>query len=178
MTPDPGWPGRPFTIVVGTGEHRFARVSNRALADAFRAAYAQHAQAVPPLVDDGVDPATLAGRDLLCVGNPRSHRLLARLVADGLALEAAWDHRSVSWRGSERLRAASGCLKLTAIDRQRTVLVLDGGIPAWGPDQPLAGLPDGFLRAASVPTAAEPEGPPAPAPGPEPAPPPAAEPAR
>ncbi len=137
--PATGWSAAPFTLVVGTGEHAAAVAANRRLAASFRAAYAAHAQAVVEAVDDDVDPASLAGRNLVLIGNPRSNRVLARL---GLQLPFTWDHREVSGPDGFRvLRSTAPSLACTAKTADgRSVLVLDGAPPPWGDGLPLAGL--------------------------------------
>lgn len=128
----------PFTVVVGTAEHRAARTANRRLAEAFRDAYAAHAHAVPPQVDDDVDPASLTGRNLVLIGNPRSNRILASLA---LELPCTWDHRLVQGPGGAgMLRAAGGGIAcLGRLAGGHLALVLDGRPPAWGDGLPLAG---------------------------------------
>jgi hypothetical protein len=136
----------PFTVVVGTAEHRAARTANRRLADAFREAYAAHAHAVPPQVDDDVDPALVAGRNLVLIGNPRSNRLLASLA---LELPFSWDHRSVHGPGgSGWLRAAGGTVAcLAPLADGRLAVIVDGQAPPWGAGLPLAGQPSPLLLA-------------------------------
>lgn len=133
----PDWADAPFAIVVGTGEHTAAATANRALAASFRAAYAAHALAVVDTLDDTCDPARLAGRNLVLVGNPRSNRVLAQL---GLELPFAWDHRIVTGPDGFRALRATGpftaCRTITADGRH--VLVMDGAPPSWGAGLPLA----------------------------------------
>lgn len=137
--PATGWATAPFTLVVGTAEHAAAVAANRRLAASFRTAYAAHAHAVVEPVDDDVDPAALAGRNLVLIGNPRSNRVLAAL---GLQLPFAWDHREVSGPDGFRvLRATGPSLACTARTGDgRSVLVLDGEPPPWGDGLPLAGM--------------------------------------
>lgn len=133
------WAEAPFAIVVGSGEHAAAVAANRLLAASFRAAYAAHAHAVVDLLADDVEPARLAGRNLVLIGNPRSNRVLAGL---GLQLPFAWDHREVSGPDGFRvLRATGPSLACTARAADgRIVLVLDGTPPPWGDGLPLADL--------------------------------------
>lgn len=134
-----GWADAPFAVVVGSSEHAAAVAANRLLAASFRAAYAAHAQAVVELLPDDVEPARLAGCNLVLIGNPRSNRVLAGL---GLQLPFAWDHREVSGPDGFRVLRATGpslaCSGRTADGR--IVLVLDGSPPPWGDGLPLADL--------------------------------------
>lgn len=130
----------PFAVVVGTAEHRAAVAANRRLADAFVAAYARHAHAVVRALDDTADPSSLAGRNLVLIGSPRSNRVLARL-APGLALPFTWDHRRLrSGDGQSYFRAAGPFAAWSGrLGDGRIVLVLDGAPPPWGDGLPLAG---------------------------------------
>lgn len=130
----------PFTVVVGTAEHRSAAAANRRLAESFRRAYAAHAHAVVTLLDDTADPAGLAGRNLVLIGNPRSNRVLAAL-APGLPF--TWDHREVRGPGGfAAMRASAPALACSAaLPDGRMALILDGSAPAWGDGLPLDGTP-------------------------------------
>lgn len=136
--PATGWADAPFAVVVGTGEHAAAVAANRTLAAAFLAAYAAHALAVVEALDDTCDPARLAGRNLVLIGNPRSNRVLAGL---GLRLPFAWDHRIVTGpAGFSAMRASLPSLACQArTEDGRAVLVIDGAPPPWGAGLPLAG---------------------------------------
>ncbi|HAT09008.1 MAG TPA: hypothetical protein DCS97_00055 [Planctomycetes bacterium] len=134
----------PFTLVVGTGEHAAARRANRLLADAFRTAWAAHAQALAPELPDTAGPAELAGRNLVLIGNPRSNAVLARL---GLDLPVTWDHRLASGPdGFSALRSSGPAIALSArLADGRAVLILDGVAPPWGDGLPLADRRDRLL---------------------------------
>lgn len=135
--PGTGWADAPFAVVVGSAEHATAAAANQRLAAAFRAAYAAHAHAVVELLDDRVEPARLAGRNLVLIGNPRSNRVLAALKPE---LPWRWDHRSVTGADSvSTLRASMPSLAcLVRLADGRSVAILDGPPPAWGPGLPLA----------------------------------------
>jgi hypothetical protein len=139
------WGQRPFTVIIGTAEHRHAADGNRALAESLSQAWQRHAGVAPPLVDDGAPPP--ANHDLVLVGNPRSNRVLAALVTQGLHLSTTWDHRSVQAGGRTLLRATRPSIveRVTLADG-RLVLVLDGGVPDWGPDLPLQGCSGLLIR--------------------------------
>ncbi len=137
VAPGDGWADAPFTIVVGTAEHAAAVQSNCTLAESLRAAYTAHAHAVVELVDDRIAVESLAGRNLVLVGNPRSNRVLAALKPE---LPFRWDHRSVVGAdGVAVLRARKPPLvaRVRTADG-RVLLVLDGPPPAWGPGLPLS----------------------------------------
>ena len=140
IVPGDGWADAPFAVVVGSAEHAAAIAANRRLAESFRAAYADHAHAVVELLDDRCDPARLAGRNLVLIGNPRSNRVLAGLQLD---LPWTWDHREVVGRdGTRQLRAVMPALLCrTRLGDGRAVLILDGQPPAWGEGLPVAGVP-------------------------------------
>ncbi len=137
--PGSGWADAPFAVVVGSAEHATAAAANQRLAESFRAAYAAHAHAVIELLDDRVEPARLAGRNLVLIGNPRSNRVLAALKPE---LPWRWDHRSVTGAdGVSTLRAIMPSLAcLARLADGRSVVVLDGPPPAWVPGLPLAQL--------------------------------------
>jgi hypothetical protein len=137
--PGGGWADAPFAVVVGGAEHAAAATANRRLAESFRAAYAAHAHAVVELLDDRIDPARLAGRNLVLIGNPRSNRVLAALHPE---LPWRWDHRSVTGAdGASTLRTSMPPLtcRIRLADG-RSAVILDGPPPAWGPGLPLADL--------------------------------------
>lgn len=137
--PGTGWADAPFAVVVGSAEHTAAAAANQRLATSFRSAYAAHAHALVELLDDRVEPARLAGRNLVLIGNPRSNRVLAALQP---GLPWRWDHRSVTGAdGVSMLRASMPPLAcLVRLADGRSVVVLDGPPPAWGPGLPLADL--------------------------------------
>ncbi len=139
VVPGDGWADAPFVVVVGSAEHAAARATNHRLADSLRAAYAAHAHAVIDLLSDDVDPATLAGRNLVLIGNPLSNRLLARLHPD---LPWRWDHReAIGPDGVHHLRVTMPFLACAVrLPDGRLLVVLDGPPPAWGIGLPLAGL--------------------------------------
>lgn len=135
----------PFTVVVGTGESVAAAAENRALADAFAVAWAAHAHARVPLVEDtGLDETALPGRHLVLIGNPRSNRLLTRLT-ERTTLPVQWDARSLTFAGQTVLRAERRAFALAwphPANDGRLLVILDGR-PAWSADTlPLLGLPD------------------------------------
>ncbi len=138
-TPGTGWADAPFAVVVGSAEHAAAAAANQRLAESFRAAYAAHAHAVVELLDDRVEPARLAGRNLVLIGNPRSNRVLAALKPE---VPWRWDHRSVTGAdGVSTLRAIMPPLAcLVRLADGRSVVILDGPPPAWVPGLPLAEL--------------------------------------
>jgi hypothetical protein len=139
VLPGGGWADAPFAVIVGSAEHTAAAAVNRRLAESFRSAYAAHAHAVVELLDDRVEATRLAGRNLVLIGNPRSNRVLASLRPE---LPWRWDHRSVTGPdGTTMLRATMPSLACSArLADGRSVLILDGPVPAWGPDLPLAEL--------------------------------------
>ena len=134
-----GWADAPFAVVVGSAEHAAAVTANRSLAESFRSAYAAHAHAVVELLDDDVDDARLAGRNLVLIGNPRSNRLLARLAP---ALPFTWDHRVINGpAGFSALRSRLPSLACQVqLPNEQIALILDGAPPPWGPGLPLDGL--------------------------------------
>ena len=137
--PGTGWADAPFAVVVGSAEHAAAAAANQRLAASFRAAYAAHAHAVVELLDDRVEPARLAGRNLVLIGNPRSNRVLAALKPE---LPWRYDHRSVTGAdGISTLRTSMPPLaSLVRLADGRSVVILDGPPPAWGSGLPLAEL--------------------------------------
>lgn len=143
----------PFVVVVGTGEHLAARRDNRALADAFVAAWAAHAHGRPPLVEDAAFVAVdWQHHHLVLIGNARSNRVLAALQSKAVGLPARWDARNLmvgarTWPRHER-RAFALAWPHPAADG-RLLVVLDGA-PAWSAEgPPLAGLPDLVVGAAA-----------------------------
>lgn len=145
--PLPAFAEGPFVVVVGTGEHLAARRDNRTLADAFLAAWANHAQGRPPVVDDtALVESAWPRHHLVLIGNTRSNRVLATvLAASATVLPVRWDARSLSigtrtWPRHEH-RAFALAWPHPA-DDGRLMVVLDGA-PAWATSGlPLAGLPD------------------------------------
>ncbi len=140
----------PFVIVVGTREHAAAQADNHDLAQRFTVAWAAHAHGLPRRIDDtAFDPRSWRGYHLVLIGNPRSNRVLADLVADGLPLPASWDSRRITvttgtgvetWLRSER--RALALVSARPRDPAHVVVVLDGA-PSWSDaGLPLSGLPD------------------------------------
>jgi hypothetical protein len=143
-SPTIGLDATPVTIVVGSGEHDAARNQNRKLADDLLARWVAHAQGAPPVVLDTVDVATLRGRHLMCIGNPRSNRVLATLTANN-PLPVQWDARSLrvgeqTWIRAERRPVV---VRLPRPDEPNHVLlVLDGSAPWIDDELPTASFPD------------------------------------
>lgn len=123
------WYDAPFAIVVGTAEHRAAVAANRRLAESLRAAYAARAHAVVALADDTAAEPEARIRHLVLVGNPRSHRWLARWQPD---LPWRWDHRAVRHRdGRAWLRSAQPLIVAQGVAPDgRRLWILDGPPPA------------------------------------------------
>ncbi len=158
MGPLSAYAEAPFTVVVGTAEHAAARADNQALANAFIAAWAQHAHGLVPSCTD-VDFQPQPGRNLVLIGNERSNRVLAqlaeRLRERGLPLPVSWTLREVT------VREAAGTRSWLRADRRplalcwphpdfdgRLLVILDAA-PAWPlasgwqiGDLPLRELPD------------------------------------
>jgi hypothetical protein len=146
-----GYADAPFALIIGTGESAFASAQSRRAAERFRALYAGAALAVPPQWDDtAVTREQLAGRHLLLFGNPRSNRVLARLVDDGLDPGVVWDHRCLRLGEQEWLRSGGVGMVVARPrpdDPTRLAIILDG--PATWPQVPgalpLTGLGAGLL---------------------------------
>lgn len=144
------WAGGPFVVVVGSSEHLAAARANRALAEAFVAAWAAHAHGIPPVVDErSFDPGRWRGHHLVLIGNPRSNRVAAAVLP---ALPLTWDDREVRWPQGASARSARAAVALCVpLAADRVALLLDGG-PAWAP----TGLPladargDWLVRGAGV----------------------------
>lgn len=148
-----GWSTGPVTVVVGTGEHRAAQDDNAALAVALNQAWWQWSRGVLPQQDDQRDPP--ATGNLVCLGSPRSNRVLASLWPS--TAPVAWDHRSLQVEGQVHLRAYGPAVAWT-FPRPGVpgamVLVLDGPW-RWGelplPDGPLAVLTAAVAKPAAAP---------------------------
>ncbi len=134
----------PFAMVVGTGESLAARTDNRAVAQAFRKAWAQHAQGLARMVDDVRFRARdFPSENLVLIGNPLSNQVLAQL-AEATALPVAWDARTVACCGQRWSRAEGRSVVLCwphPAGDGRLLVVIDG-LPPLGEGLPLAGLPD------------------------------------
>jgi hypothetical protein len=139
----------PFTLVVGTAEHAAAAADNAMLAGIFRRDWTLYAGAAPREVPD---TAPLPAGNLVLVGNPRSHRGLGRLVADGLNLPLAWDPRMVTLGDTRLHRSLRPAIAWSGRHDGRTILVLDGS-PAWAAagDRPLTGLNSPILAPRTEP---------------------------
>lgn len=133
--PLPGIDAGPVAIVVGTGEHVAAAEANRVLADAVVRAWSEHAHAAPAVHTDAIDVDLLADHHLICIGSPRSHRILAHLIERGLDPHAQWDERTIQIGGTAWLRAERRPLAIRRPRPERpgrVVVILDGG-PSWAP---------------------------------------------
>ena len=143
-----GYADGPFAVVIGSGDHLAAGRANRDLAQAVLDDWVAHAQGAPPwAIDADADAAFLAGRHLVCIGNPLGNRVLTRVLRDA---PLTWDAFEVRC-GDLRLRRGRGAALALAWPRRddptRLVVVLDGA-PAWerGAGMPLAGLADLVVR--------------------------------
>ncbi len=132
-SPLPGIDAGPVAIIVGTGEHVAAAEANRLLADAVVRAWSEHAHAAPIVHLDTIDPVLVADHHLICIGSPRSHRLLAHLMGHGFDPHAQWDERSLQVGSTTWLRAERRPLAIRRPRPERhdrVVVILDGG-PSW-----------------------------------------------
>ncbi len=153
--PIPAYASGPFVIVVGTAESLAARTDNRAVALAFRKAWAQHAQGLARMVDDVAFRARDFPREhLVLIGTPLSNQVLAQVGA-AAGLPVSWDARTIAYAGQTWPRADGRsvvlCWPHPAGDGR--LLVVIAGQPPLGDGLPLAGLPDLVIGG----TAAEPE---------------------
>jgi hypothetical protein len=151
----PAWAEPGVVLVVGTGEHDAARRANRALADAFAAAWRRHAGDDPERTDDAAAADPGDPRTRILIGSPLSNRAAAPFAA-----VMDWDHRTVAipgtgirWHRSENRPVHA---RLPDPRRPGRWLVLLTGAPAWdqGPGWrpgrlPLAGLPDLWIGPAA-----------------------------
>jgi len=142
----------PFVVVVGMGEHAAAQQDDRALADAFCRAWANHAHGLPPCIDDTVfQPGDWRGCTWILIGNPRSNRVIARL-ARRHPLPITWDSRSLTFRGQTYLRADRRAVALAVTRSDGGQAVMLDGAPAWSAGGlPLVGVSLPFLGAVAVP---------------------------
>ncbi|MFW5860489.1 MAG: hypothetical protein ACOCYP_10730 [Planctomycetota bacterium] len=148
-----------FTVVVGSGDHAAAARRNAALAQAFAADWVAHAHGAPQVVADrDFDPAGHSTANLVCVGNPRSNTLLARLVPQTGFAHIRWDDLALEL-GERRIRRTADYALALAMphpeDPRRLVVIIDGQ-PAWQRDGrlPLGSVPDLLLRVQGEPATA------------------------
>ncbi len=150
---------RAFTLVIGTGESAAALSANRALANAFTAAWVAHAHGRPRTIDDSQFKAEeQLGRHLVLVGNSRSNSVLAKLLTNITAFPATWTTRTLTIADKNWLRSEQRPVAITwphPANDGRVLLILDGS-PRWlQPGLPLATVPD--LALGSMASESEPE---------------------
>jgi hypothetical protein len=150
---------RAFTLVIGTGESAAALSSNRALANAFTAAWVAHAHGRPRTIDDSqFKEEEQLGRHLVLVGNTRSNSVLAKLLTNTTTFPATWTTRTLTIEDKNWLRSEHRPIAITwphPANDGRVLLVLDGS-PRWlQPGLPLTMVPD--LALGHMTTENEPE---------------------
>jgi len=134
--PLPGIDPGPVTVVIGTGESQAAHRDNALLAESYLHAWAQIAQGVPTTSTDDVTLKSLRGQHLVLIGSPRSNRILAELIQQGLDPRATWDERQITCLGHTWLRAEKRPLLIrrpNPKDPRSVVVIVDGGAD-WTPD--------------------------------------------
>jgi hypothetical protein len=137
----------PFAVVVGRSGNLAANERNRQLGQAFLADWVAHAQGAPPwCFDDDYTAERFAGMHLICIGSPRSNRVLAALDRQD-PLPLRWDVRGLHLDGSSFYDGAELAVALCRPrpdTPSRLLVVLDGAI-GWtrgGVSAPLADWPD------------------------------------
>ena len=137
---------RAFTLVIGTGESAAALSANRALANAFTAAWVAHAHGRPRTIDDSqFKEEEQLDRHLVLVGNTRSNSVLTKLLTNTTTFPATWTTRTLTIENKNWLRSEQRPVAITwphPANDGRVLLVLDGS-PRWlQPGLPLATVPD------------------------------------
>jgi hypothetical protein len=138
---------RPFTIVIGGTHSETAIDANRKLARDFLRVWAERNEGDPQFFsDEDVLDALPKDRDLICIGNTASNRLLARWSK---SLPISWTEREVTMWGRKLERSGIRGLAVAVArpdDPQHSLIILEGE-PLWSPQGHIfSGLGDWGLK--------------------------------
>jgi hypothetical protein len=124
---------RPFALIIGDTYSETAIDANRKLARDFLRVWAERCEGDPVFFSDEEALKNLPkDRDLICIGNTVSNRLLARWRE---SLPITWTEREVTMWGKKRERSSLRGLAVVVArpdDPQHSLIILEGE-PLWSP---------------------------------------------